>query len=279
MAGQTTAGSDVWDCGRCALRPPAKKRSRREQSSPCGVRCSNAPANQPPVSQRLNLWGAQAAATKTPSFLPSRTTKTAHLKSKCAHPCRPTTFQWRLISRFRRPPPPNSRSRRLVPASPRLALPRSAPSTCGEDAESDERLADHVTPALGTELDAAREEFPGADQVRWSRAAPLWPGGLREERVELTARRDQSRQLRWQLWCLAALGEAVAVRRVSCVPCGARHTSAPSQLPEPRARLYRRQTPPTWPSCEDRATHWPSPSLRTSPRSPGPGRPLLDSGR
>lgn len=45
------------------------------------------------------------------------------------------------------------------------ALPRTAPSTCGEDAEGDERLADHVTPVLGTELDPSREEFPGTAQV------------------------------------------------------------------------------------------------------------------
>lgn len=89
------------------------------------------------------------------------------------------------------------------------------------------------------------------------------------------ARRDESRQLR----CLAAQGEVEVARRVSCVPCGARRTSAPSQLPEPEARLRRRQTPPTWPSSEDRATPWPSLSRRTGPRSPGPERPLLDSGR
>ncbi|MEJ1274763.1 hypothetical protein NN561_005652 [Cricetulus griseus] len=124
---------------------------------------------------------------------------------------------------------------------------RSAPSTCGEDAESEERLADHVTPALGTELDTAREEFSGADQGHRAPAAPLPPGRLREEGTVLTAWRDLSRQLRWQLWCPAALGEAEVRRRVSCVPCGARRTPAPSQLREPRARLHCRQTPPTGP--------------------------------
>lgn len=222
------------------------------------------------------MWGAQSAAAKTQSFLPSRTAKTAHLKSKCAHACGPTTLQWRLTSRCRSPHPAQPEPGAGFPTRGSW---RSAPSTCGEDAESDERLADHVTPALGTELDAAREEFPGADQVHRAPVAPLPPGGLREEGVVLTARRDQFKQLRWQLWCLAALGEAEVARRVSCVPCGARRTSAPSQLREPRARLHCCQTPPTWPSCEDRATHWPSPSLRTGPRSPGPGRPLLDSGR
>lgn len=84
-----------------------------------------------------------------------------------------------------------------MPASPRLALPRSKPSTCSEDAESDERLADHVTPALGTELDAARKSFLGLAKCVGAQAAPLPPRGLREERVVLTAWRDQSRQLLW----------------------------------------------------------------------------------
>lgn len=81
---------------------------------------------------------------------------------------------------FPPPPPPAPRPPALVPASPRLALRRSEPSTCGEDAESDERLADHVTPVLGTELDAAREEFPGVGQVRpgtGSSSTAWWAAG------------------------------------------------------------------------------------------------------
>lgn len=251
-----------------APRRPQQRRNHRNLSSPCGILCSKAPASRPPVSQRTNLWGAQDATAKTQTSLPSRTAKTAHLKSKCAHPCRPTTLQWWLISWCR----PSSHQPDPVLPPPCPALPRTAPSTCGEDAEGDEHLADHITLVLGTELDATREEFPGSDQVLRG------TGSSSSDRVGYgrsgDARRDESRQLR----CLAAQGEVEVARRVSCVPCGARRTSAPSQLPEPRARLRRRQTPPTRPSCEDRATPWPSLSWRTGPRSPGPERPLLDSG-
>lgn len=69
-----------------APRRPQQTRNSRDLPSPCGVPCSKAPASRPPVSQRTNLWGAQAATAKTQSSLPSRTAKTAHLKSKCSLP-------------------------------------------------------------------------------------------------------------------------------------------------------------------------------------------------
>lgn len=200
-----------------------------------------------------------------------------YISNLCAHTCRPTTLQWRLTSRCRSSPPhpppllwcrpprawlfrgasqvPAVKMQRAMSALQTMLLRRSVPSWT----------------LLG-------KSFLGLAKCVQA-AAPLPPGGLREERVVLTAWRDQSRQLQWQLWCLAVLGEKEVAHGVSCVPCGARRTSAPSQLPEHRARLQHRQTPPTRPSCEDGATHWPSPSLRTGPRSPGPGRPLLDSGR
>lgn len=107
-------------------------------------------------------------------------------------------------------PLPISRSLVLPPPCP--SPPRTAPSTCGEDAEGDENLADHVTPVLGTELDATREEFSGSDQVLRG------TGSSSSDRVGYgrsgDARRDESRQLR----CLAAQGEVEVARRVSCVP-------------------------------------------------------------
>lgn len=62
------------------------------------------------------------------------------------------------------------------------ALPRTAPSTCGEDAEGDERLADHVTPVLVPSWIRVEKSFLGLPKCFGAPAAPLPPGGLREER-------------------------------------------------------------------------------------------------
>lgn len=88
------ARSDVWGCGRCARRP----QQTRETAETCRLHAGFSVLRRQLAghlfSQRINLWGAQAATAKTQSSLPSTTAKTVHLKSKCSHPCRPTTLQW-----------------------------------------------------------------------------------------------------------------------------------------------------------------------------------------
>lgn len=82
-------------------------------------------------------------------------------------------------------------------------------------------------------------KFLGADQVLQGTGSSSSAGGLPEERGGTDAQRDQSTQLR----CLAAQGEAEVARRVSCVPCGAKRTSAPSQL---RAGYLLQSAGSTW---------------------------------
>lgn len=151
----------------------------------------------------------------------------------------------------------------LPPQCP--AHPRTAPNTCGEDAEGDERLADHVTRVLGTELDATRKSFLGQTKCFRGTGSSSSAGGLPEERGGTDARRDQSTQLR----CLAAQAEAEVARRVSCVPCGARRTSAPSQLREPGpACAVAKPLPPGPPAKTGPTPGLLSPSARV-PRVPG----------
>lgn len=255
---------------------PAKRRSRRrEQSSPCGVRDSNAPVSQPPVSQRLNLWGDIGCRSKDPVFSPLQARQNRTSQTYVRIPADPPPSSGDLLPGVAPPPTPA-----LVPASPRLALPRSEPSTCGEDAESDERLANHVTPTLGTELDAAREEFPGLAKCVRARAAPLtahWAAG-EEGSADRPARSVQAATVAALVSGGArrkgggAGSQLCALRRQAhfCSIPAARAQSPPATSPNPShpALLRGRGHPLAFP-----------PSLRTGPRSPGPGRPLLDSGR
>lgn len=86
---------------------PAKRRSRRrEQSSPCGVRDSNAPVSQPPVSQRLNLWGDTGCRSKDPVFSPLQARQNRTSQTYVRIPADPPPSSGDLLPGVAPPPPP-----------------------------------------------------------------------------------------------------------------------------------------------------------------------------